>query len=135
LAYTTKVLQILIASPTDVQQERLLIIDAINEWNNLNARDRGVMLQPVRWETHTSPDLSEPPQDVINAQIVDESDMVVGVFWTRLGTPTSRSASGTAEEIDRIGKAGKRVMVYFSDAPVTPSSLDLAELSATEGLS
>lgn len=127
MAYTTKVLQVLIASPSDTDRERSAIVDVINEWNNLNSRDTGVMLQPVRWETHTAPDMREPPQGIINAQIVDEADMVVGVFHTKLGTPTARAQSGTAEEIERVGNAGKRVMLYFSDEPVTLKDLDWAE--------
>ncbi len=128
MAYTTKVLEILVASPSDVDRERSTIVEIINEWNNLNSRDTGVMLQPVRWETHTAPDLRQPPQDIINRQIVDQVDMVDGVFWTKLGTPTSRAQSGTAEEIERVDKTGKRVMLYSSDAPASLRGIDLDEV-------
>ena len=40
--------------------------------------------------------------------------MAVGVFWTRVGTPTAESESGTAEEMVRVGDAGKPVMLLGS---------------------
>ncbi len=49
------------------------------------------------------------------------------MFWTRLGTPTGEGESGTAEEIDRAGRAGKRVLMYFSTVPINPEDLDLVE--------
>jgi hypothetical protein len=41
-----------------------------------------------------------------------------------LGTPTGDYASGTVEEIEEHTKAGKPAMLYFSDAPVHPDSVD-----------
>jgi hypothetical protein len=64
---------------------------------------------------------------VINRQVVDLCDMAVGIFWTRLGTPTDVAESGTAEEIKRVGAAGKPVMLYFSKARVDPDLIDLEE--------
>lgn len=60
-------------------------------------------------------------------QLVDKCDMAVGVFWTRLGTPTDLAASGTVEEIERLGQADKIVMLYFSRAKVDLEA-DLREL-------
>jgi len=67
------------------------------------------------------------PQAVINRQIVDDCDMAVAVFWTRLGTPTGEAESGTAEEISRMGNDGKPVMLYFSQAKVPLRDLDISE--------
>lgn len=125
--FTARVIQVLIASPSDVRDERAVVAEVIHEWNSVNARERGVVLMPLRWETDTRPALGLPPQLWINSQIVDHADVVIGVFWTRLGTPTSDAVSGTVEEIDRAGVAGKPVMLYFSRAPVDPESLDLDE--------
>ncbi|MGF9760883.1 hypothetical protein AAII07_37430 [Microvirga sp. 0TCS3.31] len=107
--------------------ERTLVAEVIHEWNSVNARERGVVLMPLRWETDTRPGLGLPPQASINSQIVDHADMVIGIFWTRLGTPTAEAMSGTVEEIDRAGNSGKPVMLYFSRSPVDPESLDLVE--------
>lgn len=127
MPYDARVLQILIASPGDVPSERRIISDVIYEWNYTNSRERSVVLLPIRWETHASPEMGSRPQAVINEQVVDLCDMAVAVFWMRLGTPTGEAESGTAEEITRMGNAGKTVMLYFSDAQVRPRSIDFIE--------
>lgn len=127
MAFDARVFQILIASPGDVQTERRIISEVIHEWNYLNSAEKSIVLLPLRWETHASPDLSERPQGVINRQVVDHCDMAVGVFWTRLGTPTGEAESGTAEEIQRVGDAGKPVMLYFSREKVDLKKVDLKE--------
>src|ERR1700722_3492592 len=127
MAYEARVFQILIASPSDVKDERLILEDVIYEWNSVYSRDRRVVLLPVRWETHSAPEMGEPPQVILNQQIVDNCDMAIGVFWTRLGTPTTKAESGTAEEIQRVGTAGKPVMLYFSRAMIDPDTLDIGE--------
>lgn len=127
MPYDARVLQILIASPGDVQSERAIISELIYEWNYTNSRERSVVLLPIRWETHSSPEMGSRPQAIINRQIVDQCDMAVAVFWMRLGTPTGEAESGTAEEIARIGNSGKTVMLYFSDAQVRPRSVDFTE--------
>ncbi|NGY58287.1 DUF4062 domain-containing protein [Lentzea sp. NEAU-D13] len=129
MPFDARVFQILIASPGDVQAERDTITEVIHEWNYLNSREKGIVLLPLRWETHAAPELNERPQDVINRQVVDQCDMAVGVFWTRMGTPTDVAASGTAEEVQRVGEAGKPVMLYFSRQKVDPEDLDPAELA------
>jgi hypothetical protein len=64
------------------------------------------------------------PQAIINKQILKDADLLIGVFWTRLGTATSEHASGTVEEIEEHIAAGKPAMIYFSDAPVRLDSVD-----------
>lgn len=127
MPYDARVFQILIASPSDVQEERKILAEVIYEWNHVNSRDRRVVLLPLRWETHSSPEMGLRAQAVINKQIVDHCDMAVGVFWTRVGTPTSEAESGTAEEVARVGDAGKPVMLYFSKSKVDLDSVDLEE--------
>jgi hypothetical protein len=127
MPYDARVLQILIASPGDVQEEREIMAEVIYEWNYVNSRERSIVLLPLRWETHASPEMGTGPQAVINRQVVIHCDMAVGTFWTRLGTPTSEAESGTAEEIARVGDAGKPVMLYFSRAKVDLETIDLDE--------
>lgn len=114
----------MIASPGDVHEERNLVRDIIHEWNDIHSVTSSLVLLPVGWETHSSPDLGGRPQGLINKQILEQCDLLVGVFWTRIGTPTGEAESGTAEEIRKHIDAGKPAMVYFSTAPVAPQSLD-----------
>lgn len=125
MAYDARVFRVLVASPNDVDQERDIIARAIQEWNDLNSYEKSVVLLPLMWETHSSPELGDRPQAIINRQLVDSCDMLVGVFWTRIGTPTGEAESGTIEEIERVGKAGKFVMLYFSKIKVELDSVDL----------
>lgn len=127
MAYDARVFQILIASPGDVPEERDIVTEVVHEWNQVNSRERSIVLLPLRWETHSTPELNERPQSVINRQVVDHCDMAVGVFWTRMGTRTDVAESGTAEEIQRVGESGKPVMLYFSRAKVDLEEVDLAE--------
>lgn len=121
------ILRVLIASPGDVQKERQAIPEVIAAWNAANSLERAVIIEPVKWESHAVPGLDGRPQGMINNQLVDICDFLVGVFWTRLGTDTGVAPSGTAEEIDEFRKANKPVLLYFSSTPVDPDSIDLEQ--------
>jgi len=128
MAYDSRVYRILIASPSDVLEEREAAVRVMQDWNDLNSNNRRVVILPLRWETHTAPEYNVRPQEAVNRRIVDDCDLVVGVFWTRLGTPTGEADSGTLEEIERVAKAGKPVMLYFSHVPVDPNRVDLKQM-------
>ena len=66
---------------------------------------------------------------MINRTIVDQCDLLLGIFWTRIGTETGDAASGTIEEIMRVAQAGKPVMLYFSKVPIDPDALDLDQVA------
>jgi glutamate synthase domain-containing protein 2 len=119
---------VLIASPSDVPNERNTIAQALHDWNSLNAQAQGMMLQPVMWETHSAPAMGKRPQGIINDQVVRECDMLIGAFWTRLGSPTGIEESGTVEEIKWFLENDKPVMLYFSKAEVYLELVDLDQL-------
>lgn len=68
--------------------------------------------------------MGDRPQALINRQVLRNCDLLVAIFWTRLGSPTGASASGTVEEIEEHLAAGKPAMIYFSAAPVRPDSVN-----------
>jgi len=76
---------ILIASPSDLVKERKAIPEVIYSWNNAHLKRYGAMLAPVLWETHASPEMGSRPQEIINKQLVRDSDILVATFWTRIG--------------------------------------------------
>ena len=119
--------EILIASPGDIVSERLVLAEVIEDWNSAHARPTGIMLQARRWELDAVPSMADRPQALINKQLVDEADILIAVFSTRLGSPTGVAASGTVEEIERLRSTKKPVFVYFSKAPV-PRDHDAAQL-------
>lgn len=127
MPYNAIVYKVMIASPGDVAAERPIIREVLSEWNIINADTRKMVLLPVGWETHTSPAMGDRPQAIINKQILKDCDLLVGVFWTRIGTSTGEYVSGTVEEIEEHIKAGKPVMLYFSSTPVHPDSVDTVQ--------
>lgn len=120
----------MIASPSDVARERNLAREIIHNWNDVNAFDKGIVLLPVSWETHSAPKMGDRPQEIINKQVLESSDLLIGIFWTRLGTPTGKAVSGTVEEIEKHIASGKTAMLYFSNAPVVPDSIDQDQYKA-----
>jgi hypothetical protein len=128
MAYDSRVYRVLIASPSDVHEEPEAAVRVIQDWNNLHSENRRVVVLPLRWDTHTAPEYGMRPQEAINRRIVDDCDLLIGIFWTRFGTPTGEADSGTLEEIERVAKAGKPVMLYFSHVPVDPHKVVLEQM-------
>lgn len=129
MPFPAQVFRILIASPSDVAEEREMAVRAIQGWNDLNAADRQLVLLPLRWESHSAPEYGTRPQEVINRQVVDHCDLLVGIFWTRVGSPTGVAESGTVEEIERVANAGHPVMLYFSQTKQDPEKIDIEQLA------
>tara|TARA_R110002073_G_scaffold177188_12_gene335186 strand:- start:18527 stop:19411 length:885 start_codon:yes stop_codon:yes gene_type:complete len=128
--YSANVLKVMIASPGDVADERQTARDVIYEWNCIHSEDRALVLLPVGWETHSAPSMGDRPQAIINKEVLMNCDLLVAVFWTRIGSPTGVAASGTVEEIEEHLNADKPAMIYFSSTPVRPDSVDEAQYSA-----
>ncbi len=128
---TAEVLNILIASPSDVAEERDVVEKVILDWNASHFASRGVMLHPIRWESHAYPASGDRPQAIINRQIVEAGDILIGIFGYKVGTPTGIAQSGTIEEIEEFRAAGKYVALYFSTADV-PRSADRNQLESLE---
>ncbi len=124
MAYAATVIPVMIASPGDVEEERRIVRQVLHEWNDINCSSARVALIPVGWETNLSPELGSRPQEIINRRLVHDCDLLVGVFWTRAGTPTGTEPSGTIEEIKEHYGNGKPTMLYFSSKPVSPDSID-----------
>jgi len=119
---------VLIASPSDLPEERQAAKQAIWDWNDLHAEAEGVTLLPKMWETHATPAFGDRPQGIINEQLVKNADLLIGMFWTKIGTSTGAAVSGTAEEIDQIVAAGKPAMLYFSTRAIDPTKIDVKQL-------
>lgn len=136
------VLQVFVASPDDVAEERAALEELVREFNSTWARTLGVRLELVRWETDAVPGFGEDPQDVVNQTMPMTYDIFIGIMWTRVGTPTSRAGSGTIEEFERAHARFKadpnsvQILLYFKDEPVSPSKIDpiqFAEVSKFRG--
>ena len=127
MSFTSETYQVLIASPSDLAEERQAATETINDWNAQHAIAESVVLLPVKWETHATPQSGVRPQEAINRQLVQRCDILVGMFWTRIGTRTGVAESGTVEEIDQFVAAGKPALLYFSSRPIDPNRIDLKQ--------
>lgn len=123
MSYKAEVFNVMIASPGDVEAERSIVREVIAEWNAVHSSIRKIVLLPVGWESHTSPEMGSEPQSIINNQILNRCDLLVGIFWTRIGTATGEYASGTVEEIEKHMASDRPAMLYFSSQPVVMDTI------------
>ncbi len=131
--HQAKTVRILIASPSDVEEERNIAEKIINGLEVPCEREN-LMIRPIakRWETDVPALMGKPAQDIVNEWLVDESACAVCIFWKRIGTPTDNAEGGAIEELERMLNAGKSVLLYFSDVPVSMLGTDRKQLNALE---
>jgi hypothetical protein len=129
MAFRAQTYRVLIASPSDLAEERVAVVEAINDWNEQHAVSESIVLLPLRHETQSLPELGTRPQAAINRQLVQDSDILIAMFWTKFGTNTGVAESGTAEEIDQFVANRKPGMLYFSSRPVDPNKINLSQLA------
>jgi hypothetical protein len=98
MAKRPTILQVFVASPGDVADERAVLNDLVNEFNITWGDTHNVRLEILKWETHSRPGIGPGPQELINQQLGDTYDIFVGIMWGRFGTPTNVAESGTEEE-------------------------------------
>jgi hypothetical protein len=132
-------IRIFVSSPGDVADERRQCGEAVEELNaTMRALipDQDVELELIRWESDTHPDLAGSPQDVVDEQLPADYDIFLGIMWSRFGTPTGESGSGTEHEF-RASQRGWRdrrqpshLLFYFCEAPFAPP----ASVAAVEQL-
>ena len=127
-----RVLKVTLCCPGDVSKELKVAEKVINEWNQINWDATGCGLMTQHWRKSSVPDLGERAQRVIDRQLIDDSTIVVGIFWKRLGTPTGLAESGTVEEIDRAVHNDIRTMVYFSNREAPRMVVDAGQVRSLE---
>jgi NACHT domain len=128
------VLRMVVASPSDVQPERDALSGVVDELNRGIARERGLRLDLVRWETDAYPGFHlEGPQGLIDAILrIEDCDIFIGIFWKHFGTPVSDAGSGTEHEFQRayetwLQQRRPQIMMYFNQRAYTPKTKAEAE--------
>ncbi len=130
MSYTSTVYHVMIASPQDVIREKAIAREVIQVWNSINSLNTKKTLLPVSWELDSAPSMRKSAQSVIDEQLLEAADLLIGIFWTRIGTPTEEAISGTVEEIQKHIASGKPAMIYFSDASIQPNKIDTEQYEA-----
>lgn len=123
----TKTYDIVLSCPTDVEAEKSVIESVINDFNKTIGTNLGINLNLKHWSTDSYAQSGGTAQDLLNKQFIYDSDMIICIFWGRMGTPTKRYESGTAEELQEAINAGKQAFLYFSNAPIPPKDLDIEQ--------
>jgi hypothetical protein len=123
-----EVLKIFLASPSNVPTERRYVRKVIDELNRTVAADKRVHFEVTSSE-NAFPGYGKDGQAILNEQIgrMQEYDLFIGIMWSRIGTPTPRAKSGTAEEFGRAVQALRRkskpqVWFYFRLSAVRPTT-------------
>ncbi len=136
----SRLTNIFLASPGDVAEERKAVVNVIRELNLTLGPASNAVFRLLRWETDVHPDVGTDAQDVINSQIGDDYDLLIGVFWGRIGTATPRAMSGTVEEVERalarnsVRPGSVKVMIYFKEEGLPPSQIDVFQIQAVQSL-
>lgn len=119
MAKEKKCYKVVIASPSDVSEERKITVEAIRLTNSI-FKDSDVLLESYMWETDAFPSFHpEGPQGVIDKALnIENSDIFIGLFYLRFGTPTQSSESGTIHEIKQAidafeNKGTPEVKLFF----------------------
>ena len=125
--------KIFLASPSDTDQERKIVIDVAAELSDTVCKALNVSLELLTWEYSTYPSIGKYPQDVINEQIGNDYDLFIGLMWKKFGTPTEKASSATEEEYNRAlesykkGGPCKNIMFYFKTSNISMDD-DLEQL-------
>src|SRR6266581_3527040 len=95
---SARVLNVFLASPSDVGDERLAAEAVISDLNKITGRRLGWNIHLDKWED-TPPGFGRP-QDIINPA-VDTCDLFIGLLWQHWGLATGKYSSGFEEEFER----------------------------------
>jgi CheY-like chemotaxis protein len=122
---------LIISCPSDVNAYLQYIESAVVSFNNGFGNQNDIILRTLHWSknAYSSVQKDSSAQKEINRQMVENSDMLVGVFWGRFGSPTESYGSGSEEEIEIMITLKKPVLLYFLDKPIAPSKIDPEQLS------
>lgn len=119
MSYQSIVYNVMLSSPSDAEEERKILRDCINRWNDVHSKRNEIVLLPLDYKKDVpsvSAYIEDPrPQAVVNTYIVEPSDWLVVVFKNNFGNPTGKEDSGTIEEIKlfRKTKPQNPISVYF----------------------
>jgi len=121
-----KQINLFISCPGDIKDEINSIELIVKEFNKTVGKFNHFNIQIVHWNEDTYTELGSDGQEIINNQI--KYDILVGILWMKLGTPTQRDKSGTVEEINRaIENPEKEQLIYFKTE--TPNNLNCINTS------
>lgn len=134
-------IRVALVCPTDVSAEVEVARETVALMNNM-IEYTGERISLWHWERDLIPALHPGgAQGLTDSHMKpEELDLVIGVFWSRLGTPVFGSDSGTVHELELAWQGWRSrgrpdVLLFFSHAKVDPqlpeaALLEMARLAA-----
>jgi len=130
---TKRAIHVVLASPSDVAEERDAFDDAIKMANHV-VSSLPVIFVPHRWEEVSPGYHPEGTQALIDSRLkIEQCDLLIGIFWKRFGMVDTQPYSRTAWEIVRAVEARKlnltrpEIKIYFCNRYYRPSVKELEE--------
>ncbi|MEO1667651.1 MAG: SUMF1/EgtB/PvdO family nonheme iron enzyme [Chloroflexota bacterium] len=132
-------IRVFISSPGDVSAERKIALDVIDYFPNRPAFRERVAFRVVAWDkpgAGTAMRGTMTPQEAINRGLPtpSECDIVVVIFWTRMGTPFKDTDgqqyfSGTHWELLDALKSDRPEVLFFRRRGALPVDMNDSKLS------
>ncbi|MBQ9281111.1 MAG: hypothetical protein IJ207_02810 [Treponema sp.] len=122
--YQANCFNVMIVSPSDISEEREIAKNVLYRWNELNSRFHNIVFSVLGYDINAHADSGVHPQESLNHQLLEQADLIIAIFWTKLGTPTTEYSSGSVEEITKHIQQGKRALIYFSNKQVSPDKFN-----------
>ncbi len=129
MPFSAQIYPLLISSPSDVTTDADLVIDATLRWNVIYGRQFNSSVMPLHWTRHATAEYGVRPQESINDQLLKAAEIVIALFWHRLGSGTGKSDSGTVEEIEEAHDRGAHVAILRCRRDIPSSFLDAEQVS------
>ena len=115
---------VMIVSPSNISEERDIAKNILYRWNELNSRFHNIVFSVLGYDINAHADSGTHPQESLNHQLLEQADLIIAIFWTKLGTPTTEYSSGSVEEITKHIQQGKKALIYFSNKQVSPDKFN-----------
>jgi tetratricopeptide (TPR) repeat protein len=119
--------KMILVGPDDVENH-IDILREVIDWANILIPERP--FEGWFWHTDSTPGLHlDGAQGLTDAKMdITSADLVVAVFWSRIGTPVLGAPSGTVHELERAwdawrGQGTPDVWLYFSEQDVPQDAL------------
>ena len=144
--HAARILHVFVSSPGDCGAERLAVTRILEVLNKTAASRLNLLFQPVMWED-LPPGQGEPGDlqarvnTVLEHHGLKRFEIYVGFMKDRVGTPTARAISGTAEELQTALESKRKkgvpaeTLFYFlrDEKERTPPVQQFAETLSASG--
>jgi hypothetical protein len=130
MTYSCTASRLVVSRPGDIPVEDIAAVtESVNRWNAIYGPQFGAVVVPLDWQQHSTAEHGRRPQASLNAQLVEQADILIALFWHRFGSPTGEADSGTIEEIQEAHKNGAYVGILRCTRDFPQADSDLEQIA------